>query len=101
MKQTVTYGYEVKNGDICVYVGGDGRYIIKVSGKGQCDEYISPNGSFYKHGGGCIGTWVEATPEEKEWLKLCIQDGQIVPRERAMEVVKNLTPTINNSYEII
>lgn len=101
MKQ-LKYGRDVHEGDICVYLGSYGsRYIIKVAGEGRCNEYIGPNGTFFRSGGGCSGNWVEATPEEEMRLKMSIEDKQIVSLDRVKEVLKTSTPTINNSYSII
>lgn len=82
MKQ-LKFGIDVFEGDICVYIGSDGgRYIIKVAEDSWCNDYINCDGHYYKTGGGCSGTWVEATLEEKLWLQACISAGKLVDKPK-------------------
>jgi hypothetical protein len=83
MKQ-LKFGVDVNVGDICVYMSSDKkRYIILVDREGHCKSYIIPGGYFSNLGGSCnTGEWVEATPEEIQWMKDCVEAGELVKKPK-------------------
>jgi hypothetical protein len=102
--KTLIYGKNVHEGDIVTWVSDTGdRYPAKVSTYGYCSCYASMrNNSFNNYRGGIPENGIqEALPEEKKWLEMCIEEGQLVSFDRAVEVCNSeKNPSIINDYSL-